>query len=695
MGKWFDIKILRRYCHSAPVMVGVLVASLLSAFAFAAGYSNETVFASGTATIHDISSYLGIYNQATGAVLVILIFVIEIFGLSLFASGDHRLKIWSVAIALLLALTLAVPTYNPSHEQTTLDSPVNPPYVSTQYRTKWFWLYSMIRYAGFVAFLIPVTAIALSWAVSRLIAQHDDENEHTDISVGSKSKITNFLQHLYGRMRIAHAAFIGAIIFVLWIPWHIFLWPANIAADTVAQLVWARTGQPWDPSSHMDLSGYSLSDHHPWLDTLLYGFFDKLGLALGSEAWGLWILALLQGIFTALVFGVVFNYLCAILKLPWKFGLFFTAFTALVPAYGRLTAVIVKDMTALPFFLLFIVLFIEYIRRIRNGLRLSPWLLAGIITISVLCCLTRKINLEIIVIAFFLLAIVLRRRLASALLGVAIAAIMSLIPSIVYPTLHIAPGGTQEMLAVPLQQSAMTLVKYHDEMPTHDREAIEAVFTCPVKDMFNLLNMSPEDGQEVANADGIKDRCFNRNATKKELIQYLVVWFKQGFQHPRTYLDAVAWLRNPFLIGSTYDEGWYVRKGWSEKGGNMVLPQYKEGTTSEPQRYGSTLYSLTLHMPGVSLLMTEGLYVSWIPLMAFALCCLTRRYGNLVYMIPWVLSIGTLLVLPAPQTRYTWTLLFGVSLVAAIPLIHDKNSDHNRVPQKVGQVQHQKNENKR
>ena len=679
--KWLDFKELKRCCSSVPVLACALISALLAAFAFMAGYSNETVFATGTTTICDVASYLGVYGKGAGAALVALSFVIEILGLSVFMKVNRRQKIWSAAVALLLALTLAIPIYNSSHSQATLDSAATPPYVSEQYRTKWFWIYSLMRYVGFAAFLLPVMAIVLTWAVNKLTTSHKTDDSLSEHTVENpQNRVTVFLHWLYSRLHIGHAAIIGAIVFTLWLPWCISLWPANIAADTVAQLVWARTGQAWDPSSRMDLIGYALSDHHPWFDTLIYGFFDKLGLAMGSEAWGLWLLALIQTMSMAFVFGVVFNYLCAVFKLSWKFGAFFTLFTALVPVYGRLTAVVVKDMTALPFFLLFVVLFIEYVRRIRNRIHLSPWLLAGLVVVSVLCCLTRKINLEIIVIAFLLLAVVLRRRLVSALLGIVIAVIMSIIPNIVYPALHIAPGGVQEMLAIPLQQSAMTLVKYGDKMSVQDREAIEAVFTCPTEDLSNLLNMATEDGREVVNADGIKDRCFDRTATKGELVRYLLVWLKQAFQHPKTYLNAVAWLRNPFLIGSVYDEGWYVRGGWPEKGGNMILPQYDEGERSKPQYYGSTFYTLASQMPGVSFLMTEGLYVSWVPLMTIALCCLTRRYRNLTYMIPWLLSIGTLLMLPAPQTRYTWTLLFGTALIVAIPAIRDDASQERKSP---------------
>ena len=56
-----------------------------------------------------------------------------------------------------------------------------------------------------------------------------------------------------------------------------------------------------------------------------------------------------------------------------------------------------------------------------------------------------------------------------------------------------------------------------------------------------------------------------------------------------------------------------------------------------------------------------------------ALCIVTRRYKLLVYYIPWILSIGTLLLLPAAQSRYSWSLAFGAVLIAAVPLVRERN----------------------
>ena len=44
----------------------------------------------------------------------------------------------------------------------------------------------------------------------------------------------------------------------------------------------------------MDLVVNHTSDQHPWFDSLIYGAFDHLGLAIGNEALGLMLLAIVH-----------------------------------------------------------------------------------------------------------------------------------------------------------------------------------------------------------------------------------------------------------------------------------------------------------------------------------------------------------------------------------------------------------------
>ena len=118
-----------------------------------------------------------------------------------------------------------------------------------------------------------------------------------------------------------------------------------------------------------------------------------------------------------------------------------------------------------------------------------------------------------------------------------------------------------------------------------------------------------------------------------------------------------------------------MRWGWEEKGSNMIMPEYASTWTSAevstPQKVGQFIYELWKNIPGVSLLLKENLYTVWVPLFVIALCCCLRRGRNVAYAVPWLLTICSLMLLPGHQTRYTWTLAFGVALIAAIPLIRD------------------------
>lgn len=60
----------------------------------------------------------------------------------------------------------------------------------------------------------------------------------------------------------------------------------------------------------------------------------------------------------------------------------------------------------------------------------------------------------------FAVSAIIRKRVVAVFI-VVISVFMVLMPKIVFPALRIQEGGKQEMLAVPLQQSAL-LVKQHE-----------------------------------------------------------------------------------------------------------------------------------------------------------------------------------------------------------------------------------------
>ena len=661
-------------------------------FALTASYTDETAFIDWNHVTNGILPYLGANGPFTGFLLFVAVVALEYCGFALLGQlrqpKMRREFGWSLALGLILALTLTIPAHNTSHLAGQLDAAYSPPSVASMYWTGWYWAYYALRYVGFATLMIAVSALMLHGAL-RAIRRAEtarDANSNRVISATSNltastasspaATLSNLLTWLFERLSPARTLAAGGIILLAWTPWMAMLWPANIAADTVAQLVWMRTGQAWDPSTHQTLPGYWLSDQHPWLDSLIYGAFDQLGLWMGSEAWGLWMLAALQTALCALALGLVVNYLGGVLRLPRGFCTVALAFMAFVPMYGRLMMSVVKDSTAMPVFLVLMVLIVEYVRRVRGGLKLGPWLVIGIVTLTVLCGQMRKISVEIIAGTFVVLALVLAgRRLTSLALAAAPLAIGMIISAIAMPALHIAPGGKQEMIAIPLQQTSAIILDHGSSISESDQDVIDRIITCSTGELSAYLTWPVEDHTEIGSADAIKDRCFNHDATSGDVWAFIGVWAKLAVQHPDTAIAAVPWLRDPFVMGPLYDEGWYVRWGWEEKGSNMIMPEYASTWTyaevSAPQKVGQFVYGLWEKIPGMSLLLKENLYTVWVPLFVTALCCCLRRKRNLVYGMPWLLTICSLMLLPGHQTRYTWTLAFGVALIAAIPLIRD------------------------
>ena len=778
-----------------------LAFALPTCFALTASYTDETAFIDWDHVIRGILPYLGANGPFTGFLLFVAVVALEYCGFALLGR-QRQLKVrqtrerldrqkqpgqpeqlkrsgqleqpvlrrgfgWSLALGLILALTLTIPAHNTSHLAGQLDAAYAPPSVASMYWTGWYWAYYALRYVGFAALMIAISALMLHGVLRAIrraetaqidsgrssagtgsnvdvdsnsndvptpgnscsstindapalddsgsndpdchirnngtapapadsqkhVTGHVTSNPTVSMTASLAATLSNLLIWLFERLSPARTFTAGGLILLAWTPWMAMLWPANIAADTVAQLVWMRTGQAWDPSTHQTLTGYALSDQHPWLDSLIYGAFDQLGLWMGSEAWGLWMLAATQTVLCALALGLVINYLAGVLRLPRGFCTVALAFMAFVPMYGRLMMSVVKDSTVMPVFLVLMVLVVEYVRRVRGGLKLGPWLVIGIVMLAVLCGQMRKISVEIIAGTFVVLALVLAsRHLTSLALAAAPLAIGMIISAIAMPALHIAPGGKQEMIAIPLQQTSAIILDHGSSISEGDQAVIDRIITCPTGELSAYLTWPVEDHMEIGSADAIKDRCFNREATSGDVLAFVGVWAKLAVQHPDTAIAAVPWLRDPFVMGPVYDEGWYVRWGWEEMGSNMIMPEYASTWTyaevSEPQKVGQFVYGLWEKIPGVSLLLKENLYTVWVPLFVIALCCCLRRARNLVYGVPWLLTICSLMLLPGHQTRYTWTLAFGVALIAAIPLIRDSaagavDCDENRSIKKL------------
>ena len=112
---------------------------------------------------------------------------------------------------------------------------------------------------------------------------------------------------------------------------------------------------------------------------------------------------------------------------------------------------------------------------------------------------------------------------------------------------NIEPGGIQEALSLPFQQTARYVKEHEEEVTQEEKEAIKGVLA------YNKLGKyyNPKISDPVK-------ATYKKKATTKDLTAYLKVWVQQGLKHPVTYIEATMnqnyYLVYPLVENSTvYD----------------------------------------------------------------------------------------------------------------------------------------------
>lgn len=205
-----------------------------------------------------------------------------------------------------------------------------------------------------------------------------------------------------------------------------------------------------------------------------------------------------------------------------------------VPIYAM---AMVKDAVFLPCFLLFSIQCLEAART-RGASLATPkaWILIS--TLALLVSLTKKTGIYTVIIACILTMLVaagrkVRLRLAGTVLASAIVMFLVL-PGILFPLCHIVAGGKQEMIAVPLQQSALLLEEHGDELSQADRDVFAGILEPDAANKFFCPAVDPMKGTHWT-------------AQRERLLKpFLRVWLRNGVRYPATYLRAY------FLL----EQGW-------------------------------------------------------------------------------------------------------------------------------------------
>lgn len=356
-----------------------------------------------------------------------------------------------------------------------------------------------------------------------------------------------------------------AVMAVCWLPYYMLALPGEIWYDTVQQVMM------WKGLSNPITSG-AWSDHHPVLDTLIFGVFYQLGAWLGHPAVGVALYTTCIAIAAIVVFVYTVRYLAksAVSKRAYLGAYLFFCVFPFIPIFSM---AMVKDAVFLPMFMLFSVQCME-VARTKGACLKSRRTLALFIILALLVSLTKKTGVYSVAFACILLVfIVSGDRARVKLLGAAVASglvIFVLLPVVLFPACHIIPGGKQEIIAIPMQQSALLLREHGSELPKDEQDILTG-----------MLEPNAAENYEWWAVDKIKGTHWTQQ--RENLLKpFLRVWAKDAVIYPQTYAKAYFMLEQGWIAlpNSTVNENLqssylYTRTAPGKNADVAGLPQSK------------------------------------------------------------------------------------------------------------------------
>lgn len=486
----------------------------------------------------------------------------------------------------------------------------------------------------------------------------------------------------FNRKSVAQAA---NILFVFWLPFIILSYPTGLTADTFNQLYQFQVAEPTLYMTTGEVVQAEFIDHHPVFDTLLYGAFWSIGNALGHQNWGLFLLVLVQSVVLAIEIASMVAY-AQRLGAPRIVRFVALGFFALFPIVPHYAATVLKDVTYVCFFIPWLMLWFEAFRTQGAALKRPAFLLAFFL-LGGFCILTKKLGVYILLASLVVAMLALRSAWKQLFAGTVACVLVFCLafPALVYPAIGgVAPGGTQEALAIPIQQSIALYKENPQAFSDGEKETLSAVL-----DLDKSLERF-----EAFRADGAKG-AWKAGATSGDVAAFLQLWFMKGLQHPMSYAESLVqttgMLYIPYLKLTYYTNEDYTGRiaAYQKTNKDFALAISQPRVFIELNDYleHESIGSKISDLPVISLFFTQGFYGSWLPVFAL-LCvlCVRRRpvnpasptnpvnpanpaspasKGALAALVPVLLCVASFVVCPVASPRYVLPLLFTAPLYLA------------------------------
>lgn len=454
------------------------------------------------------------------------------------------------------------------------------------------------------------------------------------------------------RSILVHALAVLAI----WAIWLICFYPGSMGWDTFYQIYqWYPDNHPFtDSITGLPVDGYFL-DTNPFFDTLVFGLFAcGSDLLFGWQNYGVFAYVVLQAFGLALMTSVL---LASVGK--WTDSKSARAcagaallFIALFPPTGIFAATMTKDSLYTVFFLWYLYLYAEVARTKGEALSRHGFV-AALGTACVLCSLTKKTGVYLVLLGAVALMVILRKRWAPVAVSVAPAVLVMwfVLPFAVFPAFGVVQGSSSEVSAIAWQQTARYVATHGEQVGPEDRQVIDDVL---------VWDTLAERYDPFCN-DNVKQKA-NYEATPEQRAAYWKVWLRQGLDDPVCYLESIA------CTAAGYFAPCKVISVYSNTGSSLSHENTRISNPAslEPLRLGAAnLYWWLACQAPTGWLFMICLYSFVAPVSCFAFCA-GRFRAALPVLVPIAITLLVCVASPYSTGRYALSLFFAVPYLIAL-----------------------------
>lgn len=449
----------------------------------------------------------------------------------------------------------------------------------------------------------------------------------------------------------------GAIIFILWAPAFLAVYPG-----------WFNYDAPWEV--YMYREG-KITSHHPVIHTLLLGAIVEethlLKVAAGDYVYNYNSSVALYNVFQMFVCALGLGYQTEFIyerfiKKNKKFigGLITALIIAFFGLYPPIVMLAMSPTKDVFFGIFYMMLVIKTLKILEEGSKPD-----AVFTIFlVMCIIYRQNSLYVFILLAIPFVMVLLKKYGRKYCIYGVTSIAAAIIILVlykgpfYKSLGIKPGSNAEFLSVPSQQIASTYINHKDELSLEERELIEKLF-----------KEAAFKGYRPKLADETKGNM-NMDELDSNMGSYVSLYFKLLTKYPGEFFDS-------FLI---LNYGlWYP---------DATMDLYKDGenvffsTDYQLAIPSSKLPALQEHYMGYKavdggirrVLLMPALIV-FLTLFSFLRGCKTGNAGVVMTGLATLLIFATFLLGPCASIRYLFYVYILAPLMAALCIKRDKTAE--------------------